>query len=65
MGVVAQVLAVVEGLALIVVGIITAFFFRSPRLFTFLYIQPDRGNEPIELAPEPSWGRVAYMPRAL
>ncbi|MGW4931122.1 DUF1304 family protein [Agromyces sp. NPDC004153] len=40
MGVVAQVLAVVEGLALIVVGIITAFFFRSPRLFKFLYIQP-------------------------
>ena len=40
MGVVAQVLAVVEGLALIVVGIITAFFFRSPRLFRFLYIQP-------------------------
>ncbi|MGW9184659.1 DUF1304 family protein [Agromyces sp. NPDC055661] len=40
MGVVAQVLAVVEGLALILVGIITAFFFRSPRLFTFLYIQP-------------------------
>jgi hypothetical protein len=32
---------------------------------SFLYIQPDRGNEPIELAPEPSWGRVAYMPRAL
>ncbi len=40
MGVVAQVLAVVEGLALIVVGIITAFFFRSPRLFRFLYIRP-------------------------
>jgi putative membrane protein len=40
MGVVAQVLAVVEGLALIVVGIIAAFFFRSPRLFKFLYIQP-------------------------
>ena len=30
---------------------------------TFSYVQPDRGNEPIELAPEPSWGRVAYMPR--
>jgi putative membrane protein len=40
MGVVAQVLAVVEGLALIVVGIIAAFFFRSPRLFKFLFIQP-------------------------
>jgi putative membrane protein len=40
MGVVAQVLAVVEGLALIVVGITVAFFFRSPRLFKFLYIQP-------------------------
>ena len=26
----------------------------------FAYVQPDRGNEPIELAPEPSWGRVAY-----
>ena len=30
---------------------------------TFGYIQPDRGDEPIELAPEPSWGRVAYVPR--
>jgi len=30
---------------------------------TFVYIQPDRGGEPIELAPEPSWNRVAYMPR--
>jgi hypothetical protein len=27
---------------------------------TFSYVQPDRGGEPIELAPEPSWGRVAY-----
>jgi hypothetical protein len=27
---------------------------------SFDYIQPDRGGEPIELAPEPSWGRVAY-----
>lgn len=26
----------------------------------FVYTQPDRGGEPIELAPEPSWGRVAY-----
>jgi hypothetical protein len=30
---------------------------------TFTYIQPDRGGEPIELSPEPSWGRVAYVPR--
>src|SRR5581483_1853436 len=29
----------------------------------FGYIQPDRGHEPIELAPEPSWGRVAYVRR--
>jgi hypothetical protein len=31
--------------------------------FSFAYIQPDRDNEPIELAPEPSWNRVAYLPR--
>ena len=31
---------------------------------TFAYIQPDRNDEPIELAPEPSWGRVAYPGRA-
>ena len=30
---------------------------------TFAYIQPDRNDEPIELAPEPSWGRVAYTGR--
>ena len=30
---------------------------------TFSYIQPDRDGEPIELAPEPSWDRVAYVPR--
>jgi hypothetical protein len=30
---------------------------------TFHYVQPDRDGEPIELAPEPSWGRVAYTPR--
>ena len=30
---------------------------------TFAYIQPDRDGEPIELAPEPSWGRVAYHAR--
>ena len=29
----------------------------------FVYIQPHRGGEPIELAPEPSWNRVAYVPR--
>jgi hypothetical protein len=29
---------------------------------TFSYVQPERGREPIELAPEPSWGRVAYLP---
>jgi hypothetical protein len=32
-------------------------------LGAFRYVQPDRGGEPVELAPEPSWGRVAYMPR--
>ena len=25
---------------------------------SFSYVQPDRGDEPVELAPEPSWGRV-------
>ena len=30
---------------------------------TFGYVQPDRDDEPIELSPEPSWGRVAYVPR--
>ncbi len=29
----------------------------------FVYTQPDRGGEPIELAPEPSWNRVAYVKR--
>ena len=28
----------------------------------FAYIQPDRGDEAIQLAPEPSWSRVAYAP---
>ncbi|MGI8558010.1 MAG: hypothetical protein ACR2ND_06845 [Solirubrobacteraceae bacterium] len=28
----------------------------------FSYVQPERGGEAIELAPEPSWGRVAYRP---
>ena len=27
---------------------------------SFVYVQPERPSEPIELAPEPSWGRVAY-----
>ena len=27
---------------------------------SFGYAQPDRGYEPIELSPEPSWERVAY-----
>jgi len=30
---------------------------------SFSYVSPDRDDEPIELAPEPSWGKVAYMPR--
>jgi hypothetical protein len=30
---------------------------------SFAYVQPERDGEPIELAPEPSWGRVAYLPR--
>jgi hypothetical protein len=32
-------------------------------IHSFVYIQPERGNEPIELAPEPSWNRVAYIRR--
>jgi len=28
----------------------------------FAYVQPDRGDEAIQLAPEPSWSRVAYAP---
>jgi hypothetical protein len=31
---------------------------------SFAYVQPDREGEPIELAPEPSWGRVAYPRRS-
>jgi hypothetical protein len=31
----------------------------------FRYVQPDRGGEPVELAPEPSWGRVAYVSRGV
>jgi hypothetical protein len=30
---------------------------------TFEYVQPERAGRPVELAPEPSWGRVAYVPR--
>ena len=30
---------------------------------SFGYIQPERDDEPIELSPEPNWGRVAYTPR--
>ena len=29
----------------------------------FAYVQPDRNDEPIQLAPEPSWSRVAYASR--
>jgi hypothetical protein len=30
---------------------------------SFAYIQPERDHEPIELAPEPTWAKVAYVPR--
>jgi hypothetical protein len=30
---------------------------------SFSYIQPDRDGEAIELAPEPTWAKVAYVPR--
>ncbi len=30
---------------------------------TFGYVQPEQDREPIELSPEPNWGRVAYMRR--
>jgi hypothetical protein len=30
---------------------------------SFGYVQPERDDEPIELSPEPNWGRVAYTPR--
>ncbi len=33
------------------------------RTSSFGYVQPERDHEPIELSPEPNWGRVAYMPR--
>src|ERR671923_725319 len=29
----------------------------------FIYIQPERDGEPIELSPEPNWQRVAYSRR--
>lgn len=35
----------------------------DPETGRFEYIQPDRDGERIELAPEPSWDRVAYVPR--
>jgi hypothetical protein len=35
----------------------------NPVSQSFAYIQPERGGEPIELAPEPSWARVSYVPR--
>jgi hypothetical protein len=30
---------------------------------SFGYVQPERDHEPIELSPEPNWGRVAYTRR--
>src|SRR3954466_8601417 len=30
---------------------------------SFGYVQPERDREPIELSPEPNWGRVAYGQR--
>ena len=30
---------------------------------SFGYVQPELDDEPIELSPEPNWGRVAYTPR--
>jgi len=30
---------------------------------TFGYVQPRQARQPVELAPEPNWGRVAYLPR--
>jgi hypothetical protein len=32
------------------------------RTLQFAYVQPDRNDEAIQLAPEPSWSRVAYAP---
>ena len=33
------------------------------RTLQFTYVQPDRDDEAIQLAPEPSWSKVAYAPR--
>jgi hypothetical protein len=33
------------------------------RTLQFSYVQPDRNDEAIQLAPEPSWSRVAYAGR--
>src|ERR671928_879625 len=30
---------------------------------SFGYVQRERNREPIELSPQPNWGRVAYTPR--
>jgi hypothetical protein len=35
----------------------------DPETENFRYVQPERGGEPVELAPEPTWARVAYVPR--
>ena len=35
----------------------------EPETHSFGYIQPDRGGQPVELSPSPSWGRVAYARR--
>jgi hypothetical protein len=32
----------------------------DPASLSFSYAQRDRGHEPIQLSPEPSWARVAY-----
>ena len=33
------------------------------RSLQFTYVQPDRNDEAIQLAPEPSWSKVAYARR--
>ena len=33
------------------------------RTLQFAYVQPDRNDEAIQLAPEPSWSKVAYARR--
>ena len=35
----------------------------DPTEHAFRYVQPERNGEPVGLAPEPSWGRVAYQAR--